>query len=56
MRAAGLLEEAFPSHTRHPGVLHYLIQAYDDPVHAPLGLRAARLYGPLAPSAATRST
>ena len=48
MRAAGLLEEAFPAHMRHPGVLHYLIHSYDDPVHAPLGLRAARLYGPLA--------
>ena len=51
MRAAGLLEEAFPANTRHPGVLHYLIHSYDDPVHAPLGLRAARLYGPLAPEA-----
>jgi len=52
MRAAGLLEEAFPAHTRHPGVLHYLIHAYDDPVHAPLGLRAARLYGGVASDAA----
>jgi tetratricopeptide (TPR) repeat protein len=28
-----------------------LIHAYDDPVHAPLGLRAARLYGQVAPAA-----
>jgi hypothetical protein len=35
----------------HPGALHYLIHAYDDPIHAPLGLRAARLYGKVAPAA-----
>jgi hypothetical protein len=51
MRAAALLEEAFPDHRRHPGVLHYLIHSYDDPTHAPLGLRAARLYGGVAPEA-----
>lgn len=48
MRAAALLEEVFPTHRRHPGVLHYLIHSYDDPIHAPLGLRAARLYGDVA--------
>lgn len=51
MRAAALLEEVFPSHMHHPGVLHYLIHSYDDPVHAPLGMRAARLYGAVAPDA-----
>ncbi len=51
MRAAALLEEVFPTHPRHPGVLHYLIHSYDDPVHAPLGMRAARLYGGVAPNA-----
>ncbi|HKO57263.1 MAG TPA: hypothetical protein VJ276_15410 [Thermoanaerobaculia bacterium] len=51
MRAAALLEEVFPSHMHHPGVLHYLIHSYDDPVHAPLGMRAARLYGAVAPNA-----
>ncbi len=51
MRAAALLEEVFPTHPRHPGVLHYLIHSYDDPIHAPLGLRAARLYGSVAPKA-----
>jgi hypothetical protein len=28
----------------NPGVLHYLIHVYDDPVHAELGLPAARAY------------
>ncbi|HEV8580281.1 MAG TPA: hypothetical protein VGX68_14535 [Thermoanaerobaculia bacterium] len=51
MRSAALLEEVFPTHSHHPGVLHYLIHSYDDPIHAPLGLRAARLYGSVAPNA-----
>jgi tetratricopeptide (TPR) repeat protein len=51
MRSAALLEEVFPTHQRHPGVLHYMIHSYDDPVHAPLGIRAARLYGAVAPNA-----
>ena len=51
MRAAAVLEEVFPSHSHHPGVVHYLIHSYDDPIHAPLGLRAARIYAQLAPEA-----
>jgi len=51
MRAAALLEEVYPDHQRHPGVLHYLIHSYDDPIHAPLGMRAARRYGAIAPNA-----
>lgn len=51
MRAAALLEEVFPTNRNHPGVLHYLIHSYDDPIHAPLGVRAARLYGAVAPDA-----
>ncbi len=52
MRAAAVLEEVFPQHPRHPGVVHYLIHCYDDSVHAPLGLRAARIYSKVAPDAA----
>jgi Tfp pilus assembly protein PilF len=51
MRAAGLLEEAWERHPEHPGLLHYLIHCYDDPTHAPLGLRAARRYARVAPDA-----
>jgi tetratricopeptide (TPR) repeat protein len=51
MKSAALLEEVFPTHQGHPGVLHYLIHSYDDPIHAPLGMRAARLYGAVAPQA-----
>jgi len=35
----------------HPGAAHYMIHSYDDPVHAPLGLRAARVYAKIAPAA-----
>jgi tetratricopeptide (TPR) repeat protein len=51
MKAAAILEELVDRSPRHPGVLHYLIHAYDDPVHAPLGLRAARTYAQVAPAA-----
>ena len=51
MRAAGVLEEAWINNREHPGLLHYLIHSYDDPTHAPLGLRAARLYAKIAPDA-----
>ncbi len=51
MRAAAVAEEVFAENPRHPGAVHYLIHSYDDPVHAPLGLRAARVYAELAPDA-----
>src|SRR5438132_2128364 len=51
MRAAAVLEEVSPQHPRHPGVVHYLIHSYDDSIHAPLGLRAARIYAKIAPEA-----
>lgn len=51
MRAAGVLEEAWMDHHEHPGLVHYLIHSYDDPAHAPLGLRAARIYARIAPDA-----
>lgn len=51
MRAAAVAEEVYEKNRRHPGALHYLIHAYDDPVHAPLGLRAARLYATVARAA-----
>ena len=51
MRAAAVAEEVFDANPRHPGAAHYLIHAYDDPVHAPLGLRPARVYDEVAPAA-----
>ena len=43
-QAAKLFEEVYAHQPDHPGVLHYLIHAYDDPEHAQLGLKAARAY------------
>ncbi|MFN7963679.1 MAG: tetratricopeptide repeat protein [Thermoanaerobaculia bacterium] len=51
MRSAAVLEEVLCRAPEHPGVLHYLIHSYDDPQHAPLGLRAARRYARVAPDA-----
>jgi len=51
MRAAAIVEEVFDDNPQHPGAAHYLIHAYDDPVHAPLGLRPARVYARIAPAA-----
>jgi tetratricopeptide (TPR) repeat protein len=51
IQAAAILEELFDRNPQHPGVVHYLIHAYDDPLHAPLGLRAARAYAKVAPAA-----
>jgi tetratricopeptide (TPR) repeat protein len=51
MRAAAIAEEVFAKNPLHPGAVHYLIHCYDDPVHAPLGMRAARVYAKIAPAA-----
>lgn len=52
MQAAALAEEIYSENPEHPGALHYLIHSYDDPIHAPLGLRAARVYARVAAEAA----
>jgi len=51
MRAGATAEEVFAVNRLHPGAAHYMIHSYDDPVHAPLGLRAARVYARIAPAA-----
>jgi tetratricopeptide (TPR) repeat protein len=52
MRAAAVAQPVFEANPDHPGAAHYLIHAFDDPVHAPLGLPAARSYAGIAPRAA----
>lgn len=51
MKAAAVAEDVFDQNPQHPGAAHYLIHAYDDPVHAPLGLRPAEAYAEIAPAA-----
>lgn len=48
MRAGAITEEILDRNPLHPGALHYNIHSYDDPIHAPLGLRSARVYSDVA--------
>src|SRR6266481_4465890 len=48
-KAAAILEPVFTAQPNHPGVAHYLIHAYDNPVLAPQGVTAARAYSKIAP-------
>lgn len=52
MRAGALAQEVFRRNPEHPGAAHMIIHAFDDPIHAPLGLCAARAYSRIAPAAA----
>ncbi len=52
IRAAAVLTTVWDANRLHPGAAHYLIHAYDDPVHAVLGLPMARAYAKIAPAAA----
>ena len=51
MRAAAIVEQVYSKNPQHPGAAHYLIHSYDDPIHAPLGLRYADAYSKIAPAA-----
>jgi hypothetical protein len=51
MRAGAIALDVFQRRPDHPGAAHYVIHAFDDPVHAPLGLPAARAYARIAPGA-----
>ena len=47
-----ILEPIFARNSHHPGVAHYIIHCYDNPVLAEKGLGAARLYAKIAPASA----
>jgi tetratricopeptide (TPR) repeat protein len=51
MKAAAIVEDVVRANPQHPGAVHYLSHAYDDPAHAPLGLRYAEAYAKIAPAA-----
>ncbi len=50
-KAGAILEKVFAESPNHPGVAHYIIHAYDNPVLADRALEAARSYAKIAPSA-----
>jgi tetratricopeptide (TPR) repeat protein len=47
-----ILEPIFAKQPQHPGVAHYIIHCYDNPVLAEKGLSAARAYAKIAPASA----
>ena len=47
-----ILEPIFAKQPHHPGVAHYIIHCYDNPVLAEQGLTAARMYASIAPASA----
>jgi tetratricopeptide (TPR) repeat protein len=49
--AAEKAKEVLARNARHPGALHYLIHAYDDPQHAQMALQTADAYSEVAPDA-----
>ena len=51
MRAGAIAQRVFRENPDHPGAAHYVIHAYDDPVHAPVALYAAEKYADIAPAA-----
>ncbi len=51
-KCAEILEPILAKQPHHPGVAHYLIHCYDNPVLAEKGLSAARMYARIAPASA----
>lgn len=50
MRAGAIALELFRKNDNHPGAAHYVIHAFDDPLHAPIALAAAEKYATIAPA------
>lgn len=49
---AQIAKSILQENPNHPGALHYLIHAYDDPGHAAMAIKAANSYAQVAPDAA----
>jgi len=49
-KAGKILESIFPDQPDHPGIAHYIIHNYDNPVLAPMALNSARNYARIAPA------
>lgn len=50
MKAGALAMDVFKRNPKHPGATHYIIHAFDDPIHAPLALDAAYVYASIVPA------
>ncbi|WP_296385099.1 hypothetical protein [Winogradskyella sp.] len=51
-KAGKILEDLFQENPNHPGIAHYIIHNYDNPILAQKGLKTARRYANIAPSSA----
>ena len=51
-KAGAILEALFPDQPDHPGIAHYIIHNYDNPVLAEMALPTARRYAEIAPASA----
>ena len=49
-RAGALAYDIIMRNPKHPGAVHYIIHAFDDPVHAPMALNAAKVYADIVPA------
>ena len=47
-----ILNSLYPDQPMHPGIVHYIIHAYDSPEMASMALEAARKYAAIAPASA----
>lgn len=50
MQAGAMALDLFRKNGNHPGAAHYVIHAFDDPLHAPIALEAASQYASIAPA------
>jgi hypothetical protein len=50
MKAGALALSVYQRNPKHPGAVHFIIHAFDDPVHAPLALDAAKVYAAIVPA------
>ena len=50
-KAGKVASEILETNPNHPGALHYVIHAYDDPRHAEMAMDAANAYAKVAPDA-----
>ncbi len=50
VKAGALAMDIFHRNRNHPGAAHYIIHAFDDPIHAPLALEAAKAFADIAPA------
>jgi tetratricopeptide (TPR) repeat protein len=51
MEAGAIAQKVLRENPDHPGAAHFVIHAFDDPIHAPIALYAAHKYAKIAPEA-----